>query len=121
MRAPSTSIDTFTKASPEAVFVRTDKVLPFSQTFPVPTRTSEDQPSDWVARTRGTMGIQFTTFVTRGNVDLGKVTVARNLDELWRLEEVCTVDRTVRNETRSVPGLETVRDENLELQQRGQY
>lgn len=113
MRAPTTGIGSFAKASAETVFVCTDKVLPFGKTLPVTPRTSVDQPTDGVPRSRGTMRIQFSTLVPSLDVHLRKVTMTRNLDVLRGLEEVGTMDRAVRNQARTVARLETVRDENL--------
>ena len=51
------------------------------------------------------MGIQFPSFVTLRNIDLCKITDASNLNIVWRLDEVCTLDSPIRDQAGAIPVL----------------
>lgn len=55
-----------------------------------------------VSGSLGTVRVQLSSLVAGSNADLCKVSVARHLNVVGRLDEVCAGDRSLRNEPRAV-------------------
>lgn len=68
----------------------------------------EDESTWRVACTSSTVWVELTTFVTGFDVHLGEVTRARDLEEVWRLDKMGLLDRTVGNQTSTVARPEAV-------------
>ena len=60
-----------------------------------------------------TVRVQFASLVLVRDVDQGEVPDARHLDIVRCLDEMCTTDGTIGNETRAVAGLDAPGDLNL--------
>lgn len=73
-----------------AKFVVRDELGPFVELLLVPENVSVDKTSDGVSETIGTMVVQFSSVITLWDVDLGKVTSARDLHVFGGLDPVDT-------------------------------
>lgn len=71
-------------------------------------RLGEDESTWRVSCTSGTVWVELTTFVTGLDVHLGEVARACDLEEVWRLDKVGLLDRTVGDQTSAVAGPEAV-------------
>ena len=102
VRAPLCAVLFRVEASTNAEFVGTDEVLPFVHSLPVATGAREDEATDRVARTRSSVRVELSTFVTARDVDLGEVTDTSHLYERGRLEEMSSLDGSIGNQTSTV-------------------
>jgi len=81
----------------EAEFGIGDERGPFVVLEVVSKRVSKYQSTNGVTVTVGTVGIEFTTRITLGDVNFGKVTHTSHLDIIGRLDEMDTLQGSIRN------------------------
>lgn len=103
-----------TVCSAEGKLVCRHKVVPFLDLRPLALLSgyvvAEHQATFGVTRSIGTMRVKFTTRITTLNVHAREITHSRHLEEIGCLEELHSLNSTVRNEASTVTRFETVSD-----------
>lgn len=89
-------------ASTEAEFRVGHEVCPLMQLSKLSECAGEDKTANRVAIAVCTMGIEFSSGITLGNIDLSEITDAGDLHVVRGLDEVCALNSAVRNETSSI-------------------
>lgn len=91
------------------------EVRPFMQLLQLATveHVGEDQATDGIAISGGTMRIELTTGITGGDIHGGEITNTRYLDVIGGLNEVSSLNCSRGNEACSVSGLGTPRNDDL--------
>jgi hypothetical protein len=70
-----------------------------------------DKGTDWVLRVGGTVGIELSTLIFVGDVDLGEVTYERKLNIVRSLQERGSRDGAGGDRSRAIALLDTVADD----------
>lgn len=89
-------------ASTETEFRVGHKVRPLMKLSKLSECAGEDKTANRVAIAICTVGIEFTSCITLGNIDLSEITNAGDLHIVRGLDEVCALDSAVRNKTSSI-------------------
>lgn len=100
MLAVSSSIGT--NACSYAEFIVGDELGPLMELLLVSKYISIDETADRIAVSISTVIIQFSSFVTSRDVNLGEISDAGDLDIFWCLDKVNSSERSCRHDTSAV-------------------
>lgn len=97
-------------ARPDAELPRAHEVGPLVELLSGAKDVAVNETADGVAVAVGAMIVELASVVAGGDVDLGEVTLAGDLDVLGRLHEVDAVERVLGHHAGAVAGLGAVGD-----------
>jgi len=92
-------------ASAETELGVRDEARPFVVLQGVPESVAKDEAANRVAVTVGSMGIELSSLVLLGDVELGEVALASNLHVIGSLDEMYTLESTIGDGPCAAAGL----------------